>query len=451
MKKRIKEEAKEVRGLLGRIKRKDFSGNTGQAVKNSTYQIARILVAKIGSLLSTIIIARILVPELFGLYSLALSTIIMFTLFSDLGIGSAMITFISKSLRKKKESEAKGYFKLLLKWRIFFTLGTVIILIIFSRFLAENYYQKPIFLALLAGALYILVTQALNVIDLLFQSVNLFRPLLYREIIFQIIRIILVPLTILTLLKSSDDIIIFSIIIALAISYTIPLIYLLISRRQIYFLSKKEKKISSKQKKRIVRFILPLSAMALSGLLFGYIDMIMLGKFVSGEFIGYYSAALNIIGSILPIIGFSSAALFPILGRLSSKRLERGFRKSRKLVFFISIFSFIIAFFLASPIIQGVYGSAYSPAINLFRILSLLILSFPLISLYQTYYISQVKSKIVSVSLILTTILNIILTYILIVALAPRGGYYSTIGAALASVISRYIYLSLLIICRKKS
>lgn len=447
----ITEEIKEIRGLFGRVKRRDFSGNTGQAVKNSTYTLATLIVAKGGSLLFTIILARILMPELFGLYSLALSTIIIVAIFSSLGIGSAMIIFISKSLGKKKESEAKGYFNLLLKWKTFLIVGTATILVIFSKFIAENYYQKPIFLALLAGFFYILITQALGILDTLFQAMNLFRPLFYKELIFQVARIILVPLTIIIFLKNPSNILLFYIMIALTISYIFPLVYLFILRRGISFLSKKEKKVSSKQKKKLVKFILPLSAIVLSGFLFGYIDMILLGKFVAGEFIGYYSAALNIINSFLALLAFSSVALFPIFGRLSKERLERGFRKSRKMVIFLSIFSFIAVFSLASPIIRIIYGSTYSPAINLFRILSLLILSFPLNSLYQTYYVSQMKSAIISKLLIFSTILNIILTYTLITALAPQGGYYSTMGAASASVISRYVYLTLLIIYRKKT
>jgi stage V sporulation protein B len=451
MKKLIKKEVKEVRGILGRVKRRDFSGNTGQAIKNSTYNFATLIVAKGGSILFTIILARILMPELFGLYSLALSTILMFTIFSDLGIGSAIMTFIPRSLGKNKESEAKGYLKLLLKWRAFFTLGAAIILVIFSKFLAENYYQKPIFLALLAGFFYILITQALHVLDSIFQSANIFRPIFYKEVIFQIVRITLVPLTIIALLKNPLGLLIFYIIIALTISHIFPLLYLLISRKRISFLSKEEKKPSPEQKEKIVKFIIPLSAMVLSGLLFGYIDMIMLGKFVSGEFIGYYSAALNTLGTILALIASPTAALFPIFGRLSKKSLERGFRKSRKILLILSILSFITVFSLAPLIIKIIYGSAYSPAINIFRILSLLILSFPLNILYRTYYISQTKSKIVSILLISSTVLNIILTYILIVSLAPRGGYYSVMGAAIASVISRYVFLALLILCRKNS
>lgn len=446
----IKKEAKEIKGILGKVKRRDFSGNTGQAVKNSSYYFSTILVAKAGSLLFTIMMARILIPELFGLYSLALSTIIMFTVFSDLGISSAMITFVSKSLGKKKEGEAKGYFKLLLRWRIFLVLGITSVLLIFSKVIAENYYQKPIFLALLAGTLYILITQTLSILDTLFQSANFFKPLLYKEIIFQITRIILIPLVILIMIDLSSEALLSVIIITLTLAYIFPVTYLLILGKKIHFLSNKEKKISQRQEKKLSKFVFPLSAMALSGFLFGYIDMIMLGKFVSGEFIGYYSAALGIMGSILAVLAFSSAALFPILGRLPKERLERGFRKSRRIVTFISLSSFMIVLLLAPSIIKAVYPDAYLPAINIFRILSLLILSFPLSNLYQTYYLSQAKSKIVSVLLISSTILNIVLTYTLITILAPWGGYYSVIGAALASVISRYTYLISLVLWRRK-
>ena len=56
-----------------------------------------------GALLFTIILARILMPEFFGLYSLALSTLIMFVSFTDLGLESGMVFFLSKALAKKNE------------------------------------------------------------------------------------------------------------------------------------------------------------------------------------------------------------------------------------------------------------------------------------------------------------------------------------------------------------
>ncbi|MFH0712197.1 MAG: oligosaccharide flippase family protein [archaeon] len=105
----IKKEAKEIRVIFGRIKRRDLKGNSGQAIKNSTYQLATTLTAKIGSIIFTIIIARLLMPELFGLYGLALSTILLISAFSDLGISTTMLTFVSKTIDKKK-SKSKSIF-----------------------------------------------------------------------------------------------------------------------------------------------------------------------------------------------------------------------------------------------------------------------------------------------------------------------------------------------------
>ena len=97
----IKKGVDDLRSIAKRLRQKDLRGNTGQAIKNSTYQLAQNLVAKVGSLFFTIIIARMLLPELMGLYSLALATIIMFVAISDLGISAAVITFGSKMLGKK--------------------------------------------------------------------------------------------------------------------------------------------------------------------------------------------------------------------------------------------------------------------------------------------------------------------------------------------------------------
>ena len=94
----IKKEINETKEILTRIKNKNFLGNEGRAIKNSSWQIATTLIAKIGSLIFTIIIARLMLPELYGLYGLALSTILFMGIFSDLGINSALTTFLSKTI-----------------------------------------------------------------------------------------------------------------------------------------------------------------------------------------------------------------------------------------------------------------------------------------------------------------------------------------------------------------
>ena len=60
----IKDESKEIFSILDRIKRRDFRGNTGIAIKNSLYQFGTNMVSKGGSFIFVIIVARLLLPVL---------------------------------------------------------------------------------------------------------------------------------------------------------------------------------------------------------------------------------------------------------------------------------------------------------------------------------------------------------------------------------------------------
>jgi len=204
-----------------------------------------------------------------------------------------------------------------------------------------------------------------------------------------------------------------------------------------------------KEKLGLKRFILPLSVTALSGVFFGYIDQIMLGHYVQSAFIGFYQASFNLVASAATIVAFSGAALFPIFARLKGRRLEKGFRKVRNITALLSILATIATFILAPVIIKLIYGPAYVTATIYLQIFSVLIISFPLIALYTTYYTSQKRTKIISVLLIASTVLNVVLNYILINIGLNYSMSYAVIGACMATVISRYSYLGGLVLARR--
>jgi Na+-driven multidrug efflux pump len=62
---------------------------------------------------------------------------------------------------------------------------------------------------------------------------------------------------------------------------------------------------------------------------------------------------------------------------------------------------------------------------------------------------SQNKPGIIAKSLGVSTILNIILNYILITSLLPYGQIYSVYGAAISTIISQGIYLGILVLSKK--
>jgi len=462
IKKKLTSEEKDIKDIWRRIRKRDFSGNTGLAIKNSVYQTLTNLVAKTGSLIFTIIIARLLLPELFGLYSLALSTIIIFAAVSELGIGQTLTRFVSKFLGKGKKGKAKAYTFYLAKIKIFLIIFSVILLLALSRFISDVMYQKPIFLALLAGVFYIIFMQILGTFRSILIATNSFKEIFHNEIILQAFRVVLVPLAVLLSLKYvlTDEKLLFYVFISLSAVYLIAAMLLgLVTIKKSDFLEKEKLKktrqtsqtnLTKNEKKGANKFLIAMAALALSGIFFANIDKVMLGYFVQAEFIGHYTAALSLIGGISLFLSFTALVLLPIFSRMKGKRLEIALKKSKNLIFILSIATFIFTLLFAPVIISIIYGSEYALAINILRLFSLLFIFLPLIALYQTYYISQGKPKKIAKLLIISTILNIFLNYILITSLLPYGHLAAVYGASIATIISKGFYLGGLVLRRKK-
>ncbi len=448
----LKKEESDIKDIWRRILKKDFSGTTGLVIKNSFYQFSTNLTAKLGSFIFTVILARLLLPEMFGLYSLALSTILIFSAVSQLGINQTIIRFLAKELGKKRR-KLKAHLLYLGKIKIVLVFFSAVLLLILANYISNNFYQKPIFLALLAGALYIVFIQIMGFLQSMLQASNYFKSVFKREIIFQISRIILVPLAVIFAIKYSlsDQVNLMLIILFLAFSLFITSLFLFFDMKKIYLKKlkiEKTNKLQKKQKNLINKFLLATATLILSGVFFGNIDRVMLGHFVQPEFIGYYTASFSLIGALTTLIGFAAIVVLPIFSRLKGKKLEQGFKKSIRITFLFSIGAFLATLILAYFVILIVYGKEYLLATNILRLLSLLLFAVPIIAIYQSYYLSQGKPQTVAKILLIATILNIFLNYILITSLLPYGHLAAVYGAGTATIISQGIYLGGLVLRR---
>ncbi|MCA9487701.1 MAG: flippase [Nanoarchaeota archaeon] len=444
-------EERDLRGVIKRFRNRDFKGTGGQVIKNSTYQLATNLSAKVGSVLFTIVIARMLLPELFGLYSLSLSTIVLFSTFSDLGIGSAMVTFISKALSNKDNKKAKSYYFYLSKYKIVLIIFSSILLILCSYFIANFYYEKPIFIALLFGGVYLLVNGMISLISSPFTAINNFKIPFVKELIFQILRISVVPLGIYLIFRGniSQEFSIAIVIFLLTLCYFFSLIYLYFSRKKIYFLKANKKSLNVSEKKSLKKFVLPLSLTVLSGLFFGYIDTLMLGHYVESTYIGYYGAAFGLIGAASTLIGFVSGSVLPVFSRLKNKSLESLFKKILIFTISVSLFAAVFTFFLAKYILY-IYGAEYLPAVGLLKLFSILLIIIPLSATFDTYLISRRKTSKMAWFIIISTIVNIVLNYSFITYGLRFGMMQAVTGACIATIISKVLYFSLVGIYRRK-
>ena len=90
-------------------------------IQSSFWNSSAGVINRIGSLVFTIILARMLMPERYGLYSLVFSVAMVFYTFADLGINQALVRYISYSLTHDKKN-VNGYYLFLFRVKFLISL-----------------------------------------------------------------------------------------------------------------------------------------------------------------------------------------------------------------------------------------------------------------------------------------------------------------------------------------
>ena len=440
-----------LKDVFDEFKNLKSSKNAAQVIRNSKYEFGTTLVFKIFSLVFTIIMARLLLPELYGLYSLALSTILLFAGFSDLGIGYTQMVFVSKNY-DKNPGRAKAFLVYLFRFRLILLLAVSLLLFLFSGIISEIY-DKPLSLALVIGAFYVIISGLFGFLETTFRAKNDFKTVFWiKGIIFNVFKVGLTILAVILIKNVSQGFLVGSVVFALTLSYLVAILFYLRNFRKISFLGVLPEKLDVEEKKRVKKSVFLLSVFSLSGSLFGYVDITMLGYFIDSQFIGHYVAALALTTSAAGILGFAGISLLPVFTRLKKQQLERGFKKSLKWVSLVLIAGMIFTLIFAELIINVVYGTEYAQAVPLLYLLSLFLVLYPLTGIYESYLISsQENLKPLSVFYFVSILFNVILNYFLITYFLNFGMFEATIGAGIATIISRIFYLAGLHFIKRKT
>ena len=249
------------------------------------------------------------------------------------------------------------------------------------------------------------------------------------------------------ILALSDKIIISGIFLAFFISSLITLIL------EYFILLKKDKSllcgnkgVFDKSKINSYWKFMALATVFLS--IFGSIDILMLGRAVSSEYLGYYRASLSLVVSIASLFSLSTIFL-PIFTQISGKRFNRGFQKTLRYILMISIPATVGVIFISNYLIKAFYGDAYLTGTSAVYFLSSLIITSPIIGLYSIVLQSKEKSKIVSNSIIIALVVNIVLNLISVFVFR-QNDLFAINAVALSTSLSRILLLGILIFQAKK-
>jgi len=407
-----------------------------KVLKNALFNSSSIILRGLGGLIFSIVLARLLHPEFFGVYHLSLSVAFIFLTFTDLGVNRTMVRYVSYALGKGNIILARSFLRYLFKIKFLLTFFPSIALILLSEPLAIYvFHESELILPLGITGIFLFFFSFLDFISAAFESLQEFKYIAIKQLAYEGLKLIIVPPLI--LLGYSAYGALAGLTMAVILTLLILLIFSL--KRHPYLLKGDIIRI---EKRKVLRFLGYLTFSTLiAGLFFHHIDAVMLGILMGSEDVGYYRAAFNIVVAFMGLLS-ATTILFPVFTQLEGDELKNAFKKTFK---YMSMFAFPCAFglaFIANPVIKVVYGEEYLPAVFPFYILCLIIAITPM-DFFGILFEAKEKPEYPAVITIIASCANVILNYVFILK-------FGIVGAAIATVFVRYFAVVTLVFLSKK-
>lgn len=364
----------------------------------------------------TILIARYLGVEEYGIYGFAISLTGILIIVADFGINTHIVREVATD-----NGIASKY------------LGNAIPLK--SVFAAAAFLLVAVILFLMGcDGITITVTFLFAVQMIVLSFINLFKGAFqaFEEVKYQAIAEILlqVILLIFIIISIYADFGIFSIILSYILSNVFALAYLY------YALNKNIVRPKYEFDRQFCRKIIIVSMpFAITGILYCayyYIDIIMLEHLVGSYAAGIYNAAYKLIPVQNILVSIYGAIFFPVMSKFFKSQdgmLMFAYEKSIKCLLMLIIPLSVLIVIYSPDLIQIIYGSEYDAASAVLSILiwnlSLLFILAPGTNLLNSSH----KEVAVNVIYLIGGVFNVIVNLILI----PRFSYY---GAAVSTILS---------------
>ena len=408
---------------------------TKKAVKGAGITLIMSVLAAVIAYITRIVLARNLGPYEYGLFSSVLTVIIFLLFFRDLGLRQSLSKHIAEFKAKKDYRRIKTTINSVFLFQLLSSLLLIIILYLFSDYLALNYFKDlnaawvlKIFL------IYVLFSIFFIVLKGIFQGFQ--KMLLFSSVEFSKNLIILV----LTLVFFRLNLNIFAPVIAYAlVGLILFIIYFYPALKKSQFF-KHEATDFGRTSKRVILFGIPLLAATFAGKIIGYVNTLILTYFGTLTDVGIYNVVLPTALMFLLFGRSISAIIFPMSSELWAKndlkRIAEGLRLIHKYAFVVLIPLFFSVFVYSKTIIRIFFGAEYESGYLAMQILLVGVL-FYIVAMINNQVISAIgKPKIVAKIIALAAVINIIFN----IAFIPR---YGIEGAAIATLVSYFIILIL--------
>ncbi|WP_455392249.1 flippase [[Eubacterium] cellulosolvens] len=409
-----------------------MSSLVNKMAKGSLFIFISKIMEAVVALVFSIILARLLGKDLYGLIASTIGVAAVIGLFAKLGITEASAKFISEHLAKEERAKLKNviYSTALLE----VTLGaiTAIICFIFAEPLATMVFHKPQLvttLKIIAGMIFLVaLTNIFTGIFLGYYKMELFA---IANISGNITRLI-VSITLVWLGYGLLGAVT-GFVVGAAVNSLLGLSLYLVSVHPT--LSKtKMKSISVKPEiKKLIGFGIPIIITAGMMIIYQWTDTLCLTAFTEVRYISWYNIAFGMVAMTLIFSQTLNTSFFPIVSELHAKKKAKSIRMAyislTKLLAHLMNILIISMMALAPQIIVLLYGTDYLPALIPFLILALWGLIRPYNVLSGAIPIGMGKPQINAKVAVVTAASNLGLNLTLI-------PFFGMLGAAVATTIS---------------
>lgn len=386
------------------------------------------LLGKVFNFLYVLILSR-LGPEKYGYLSLGFTILEFLLMFSTIGLREGTVRYVSFYLGKNDKARIKGAIVDPIKWVLFLSICFSFAIYIFSPQISILF-NEPLLINILRGLSLALPFWAVG--SILILAIIGFKKGQYASAIRDVINPGLdVLLTAILLFMGYG-------IFGVIFSYIVNVIILFLLA--FYFLDKKTFSIISAEVKtkhyfkKIFSYSWPLAIFTILWIVMGKINIIMLGLLKTTEVVGIYNVALPTAALLMMIPLALTTLFFPVITETYAKKqdFKKIFKVVNKWTFFIIFPLFLIMVLFSKQILTIIFKNNYVLG---WSALSTLAFGYMILGLcYNNLNVLQMleKTKLILSITLVATLVNIILSYLLIIK-------YSMLGAAIATATAHIL------------
>lgn len=403
-----------------------------QIIKNSFWNIINSFINRIGGFVFVILLSRLLMPEGFGVYSLVMTISLFFITFSDLGINQTLIRYISLEIDRNNQ-KAVSYFKYLFRTRFLLTLSISLVFLIGAYPISLYIFNDiSLFPYLVILSFYVFIVSLTGFFESLFFIKKNVKYISLKESVSLILKIIaIITIGYFIIPEYKLFYIFFSFI---GISLLAFFLVLYFSKHSYPFLFRKNKK--DIDKRGIAKFIFLLNIQNISLMILSQASIILIGIYLTKEYVGYYNAAWALVAGIISLLFSFSSMFISIFTSINEETFQHLLKKIFRLFF---IFALPISFglsLLSKFFIVTIYGEEYLPASASLSILAFLIPCMIGIDLAIASFSARNKQRKFSIIMLASALIFLFLNYIFIKFLSPNSGELIITGISVINLIT---------------